>query len=395
MSADESLAKHNARVLAVAQSFGGASPAIVVSLGGLVGQALSPDKELATLPVSLLQLGLATGTIPAAMLMRRAGRRTGYLIGAVIGVAAGCVAAYGIAAGIFAVFCLGTFMAGWYGSFVQSYRFAATDAAGDDFKARAIAWVMAGGLVAGVVGPQTVIWTRDLLATAPFAGGFIGQAGLALVSILALAFLRPNPVVEAPKGGGRPLAEIMRQPRFVTAAVAGLVSYGLMSFLMTAAPLAMVLCGHPVGAAALGIQWHILAMFAPSFVTGRLINRFGKERIAAAGLALIAAAALVGLMGITLAHFWVSLILLGIGWNFAFIGATALVTDCYRPEERSKVQAANDFLVFGAVAVASFSSGHLLNAGGWETVTWLVFPPVAIALGLLAWHHRAREAVSG
>lgn len=393
MSADETLAKRNTIVLAIAQSFGGASPAIVVSLGGLVGQALSPDKELATLPVSLLQLGLATGTIPAAMLMRSVGRRTGYIVGATIGIAAGCMAAYGIALGVFAVFCFGTLMAGWYGSFVQSYRFAAADAAGDAFKARAISWVMAGGLVSGVIGPQMVIWTRDLMATAPFAGSFLGQAGLALVSIPVLMLLRPTPVVQVPKGGGRPLSEIMRQPRFVTAAVAGLVSYGLMSFVMTAAPLAMVGCGHPVGAAALGIQWHVLAMFGPSFVTGRLISRYGKEQVTATGLALIAAAALVALSGITLAHFWVSLILLGLGWNFSFVGATTLVTECYRPEERSKVQAANDFLVFGAVAVASFSSGSLLNAGGWDTVTWLVFPPVFIALGLLAWHHRGRMAV--
>jgi MFS family permease len=202
-------------------------------------------------------------------------------------------------------------------------------------------------------------------------------------------------VSTATAAGGRPLAEIMRQPRFVTAVVTGLVSYGLMSFMMTAAPLAMVNCGLPVSTAALGIQWHILAMFGPSFVTGRLIDRYGKERITALGLVLIAAAAAVGLMGLTVAHFWIALILLGIGWNFGFIGATALVTECHRPEERAKVQAANDFLVFGSVALASFSSGKLLNVGGWETVTWLVFPPAALALALLAWHSRAaRGAVT-
>jgi MFS family permease len=238
-----------------------------------------------------------------------------------------------------------------------------------------------------------VIWTRDMLDAAPFAGGFIGQAALALLTIPVLAFLRPTPVIEAPKGGGRPLSEIMLQPRFITAAVTGLVSYGLMSFLMTAAPIAMVDCGHAVGEAALGIQWHILAMFGPSFFTGNLIARFGKERITAAGLVLIALAAIIGLSGITVAHFWIALILLGVGWNFGFIGATALVTDCYRPEERAKVQAANDFLVFGSVAIASFASGKLLNTGGWETVNWLVFPPVLLALALLAWRRRERAAV--
>jgi len=390
---DDSLAKHNARVLALATAFGGASPAIVVSLGGLVGQTLAPDKELATLPVSVLQLGLATGTIPAALLMRRLGRRTGYVVGALIGVLAGSVAAYGIASALFAVFCVGTFLAGWWGSFVQSYRFAAIDAASEAFKARAISWVMIGGLVAGLIGPQTVIWTRDALASAPFAGGFLGQSCLALISIVIVSFLRPTPVVQAPAGGGRPLSTIMLQPRFITAAVTGLVSYGLMSFLMTAAPIAMVDCGYTVGEAALGIQWHILAMFGPSFFTGALIGRFGKERVTAAGLALIAVAALVGLSGITVGHFWIALILLGVGWNFGFIGATALVTDCYRPEERAKVQAANDFLVFGSVAIASFASGKLLNTGGWDIVNWLVFPPVLLALGLLAWHRRARVAV--
>lgn len=391
---DDTLARRNARVLGAAQALGGASPAIVVSLGGLVGQALATDKTLATLPVSLFNLGLALGTIPAAMAMRLLGRRGGYLLGAICGVAAGSIAAYGIALSTFALFCLGTFVAGLYASYVQSYRFAAADAASPAFRPRAISWVMAGGLVGGVLGPQTVIWTRDLLPGAPFAGSFLAQAGLALVSIVVVSFLRSTPVPSAPPGGGRPLAEIVRQPRFAVAVAAGLVSYGLMSFLMTAAPMAMVGCGHPVGVAALGIQWHILAMYGPSFFTGSLIQRFGKERVTAAGLLFIAAAAAVGLSGITAAHFWIALILLGVGWNFGFIGATALVTDCYRPEERAKVQAANDFLVFGAVAAASFSSGRLLTLGGWDSVNWLVFPPVILALLLLVWQVRRPVEIS-
>jgi MFS family permease len=187
----------------------------------------------------------------------------------------------------------------------------------------------------------------------------------------------------------------MAKGRLVAAVAAGLVAYGLMSFVMTAAPLAMVECGHSVGAAALGIQWHILAMYGPSFLTGRLLDRFGKQAITALGLGLIAAAAAIGLSGLSVAHFWIALVLLGIGWNFGFIGATALVTECYRPEERAKVQAANDFLVFGSVAAASFSSGGLLHSGGWEVVNWLVFPPVAVALLLLAWRSRVRLAVAG
>jgi len=390
--AGDALARHNAIVLACAASMGAASPAIVISLGGLVGQVLAENKALATLPVSLINLGLALGTIPAAMLMRRVGRKAAYIFAGLLGVVAGCVAATGIAVASFALFCLGTFIAGFWGAYTQSYRFAAADTASESFKPRAISWVMAGGLVAGIVGPQTVIWTRDLIEAAPFAGAFLGQAALALLSIAALSFMRPAPVGVAQKAGGRPLRRIMRQPRFIMAVVAGLVSYGLMSFIMTAAPLAMIGCGHPVGAAALGIQWHILAMFGPSFFTGNLIARFGKVRVTAAGLLLIALAAVVGLWGISIAHFWAALILLGLGWNFSFIGATALVTECYYPEERTKVQAANDFLVFGSVAIASFSSGKLLNAGGWDNVNWLVFPPVIAALALLAWQRQIKPA---
>jgi predicted MFS family arabinose efflux permease len=394
MSGNDRLPRYNAAVLAVAAAFGAASPPIVVSLGGLVGQTLAEDKQYATLPVSMIQLGLALGTIPAAMLMRRAGRRTGYLFGATIGVIAGCVAAYGVVAGSFALFCLGTFIGGFYGSYVQSYRFGATDGASARFMPRAISWVMSGGLAAAIIGPQTVLWTRDMIDGVPFAGAFLAQSGLAILAILALSFLRPVPVsAAAPAPGGRPLGEIMRQPRFLTAVITGLVSYGLMSFVMTAAPIAMVDCGHSVGAAALGIQWHILAMFAPSFFTGGLIARFGKEWITVSGLLLMALAAGVSLSGLSIAHFWAGLILLGVGWNFSFIGATALVTDCYRPEERTKVQAANDFLVFGSVAIASFSSGKLLHVGGWETVNWLVFPPVLIGLCLLLLQLRTRPAV--
>jgi MFS family permease len=213
------------------------------------------------------------------------------------------------------------------------------------------------------------------------------------MSMAVVSFLKPVPVGAAPKAGGRPLGEIVRQPRFIVAVVAGLVSYALMSFVMTAAPVAMVGCGHGVGDAASGIRWHILAMFGPSFFTGRLITRFGKKPVTATGLCLIAVSAVIGLSGVDIAHFWATLILLGFGWNFGFIGATAMVTDCYRPEERTKVQAANDFLVFGSVAVASFSSGKLLNAGGWEIVNWMVFPPVVVALFLLAWQQRVRAVV--
>lgn len=389
----DTIAKRNALVLACAQALGGASPAIVISLGGIVGAQLVSDKTFATVPVSLMQLGLATGVIPAAMLMRKLGRRSGYLIGALTGAVAASIAAAGAGTQLFWLFCIGTFMCGLYGSFVQSYRFAAADTASESFKPRAISWVMFGGLAAGVIGPQSVYWTRDLTPAAPFAASFLAQGCLALLAIAVVFQLRAPPVAAVKQAGGRPLPEIMRQPKFIASVTAALVAYGLMSFVMTAAPLAMVGCGHSIGEAALGIQWHVLAMFGPSFFTGKLIARFGKEKVTAAGLCLTALAAIVGLHGLSVAHFWIALILLGLGWNFGFIGATALVTDCYRPEERVKVQAANDFLVFGSVAIASFSAGGLLNAGGWESVNWLVFPPVVVALALVAWQGLRKRIV--
>ena len=288
-------------------------------------------------------------------------------------------------------------MAGFYGACVQSYRFAATDAVEPSKRAKAISRIMVGGLVAAVIGPQVVIWTRDAWPTAPFAGSFLGQAGLALLALPLLWMLRAAPPQSAVvEGTARPLGTIARSPGFVVAVTAGIVSYGLMAFIMTAAPMAMVGCGHTVGEAALGIQWHVLAMFAPSFFTGHLIARFGKIAITALGLVLIAASGLLALAGLELLHFWGSLILLGVGWNFGFIGATAMVTDTYTPAERAKVQALNDFLVFGTVAVASFGSGRLLNTSGWETINTLMLPLIAVVLVMLGWLtlHRRRATAS-
>ena len=386
--------KHNTRVLTTAQALGGASPAIIISLGGLVGQQLATNPALATLPVSIFNLGLAIGTLPAAWVMRRHGRRFGYLFGALLGVLGGLVAATGIYQQLFVLFCIGTLIAGFYASYVQSYRFAVADGAPDAVKPRLISWVMVGGLFAAVIGPQTVIWTRDMVPWAPFAGSFIG---LSILSLIAMPIIWRLKKVSEPQTAqsaavaasstpaGRPMKEIAKQPRFILAVTAGVVSYGLMSFVMTAAPMAMVACGHTIGQAALGIQWHVLAMFAPSFFTGRLIQRFGVNAVTAGGLLLLAGSAVVALMGLGLEHFWISLILLGVGWNFGFIGATTMVTACHRPEERNRVQAFNDFLVFGSVAVSSFAAGHLLSVAGWEFINWMVFPSVLLVLAMMAW----------
>ena len=387
----------NARILTTAQALGGASPAIIVSLGGIVGQQLASNPAFATLPISLFNLGMAIGTLPAAFLMRKYGRRGGYMIGALLGIISGLVAASGIYVGAFVIFCLGTLIAGFYGSYVQSYRFAAVDGVPESHRPKLISMVMIGGLFAAIIGPQTVIWTRDTIVWAPFAGSFIGQAVLAVIALPFIMRLRAVATPAPPAGvsqTGRSLSEIASQPRFIVAVIAGIVSYGLMSFVMTAAPIAMVGCGHTIGEAALGIQWHVLAMYGPSFVTGRLIERFGKSTITSIGLMLIATSAAVGLSGLGLTHFWLALVLLGIGWNFGFVGATAMVTDCYKPQERTRVQAMNDFLVFGAVAASSFSSGKLLSVAGWEMINQMVFPIVGLVLLLIWWQaaHNHKEA---
>ena len=396
--------RYNARVLTTAQALGGASPAIIVSLGGLVGQQLASHPSLVTLPVSIFNLGLAIGTLPAAWVMKTYGRRSGYMVGAILGVISGLVAAAGIFQQMFVMFCLGTLIAGFYSSYVQSYRFAVADGAPDDMKPRLISWVMLGGLFSAIIGPQTVIWTRDIVPWAPFAGSFVAQSLLALIALPVLWRLRPTAAPKAVTSAshsadhatkkkplqGRPLKEIAAQPRFILAVTAGVVSYAMMSFVMTAAPIAMVACGHSIGAAALGIQWHILAMFGPSFFTGRLIQRFGVNAVTATGLLLLAASGVVGLSGLGVSHFWIALVLLGVGWNFGFIGATTMVTACHRPEEKNRVQALNDFLVFGSVAISSFSSGKLLSVAGWETINWMIFPAVGLVLAMMAWMHLRR-----
>ena len=385
---DDRLARRNTWVLAVAQALTGGNAAIIFATGGIVGSVLAPSKALATLPISVYVVGLWVGTLPVGWLARRYGRRTAFQVGTLCGVATGLLSMLAVLQGSFLIFMLGTFFGGLYGAAHQAYRFAAADTASETFKPKAISYVLAGGLFAGFVGPQIIIHTKDLWQPYLFAASYLAQAGVALAAGLVLIFLDiPKSASAGGTGatGGRPMAEIVRNPRFVTAVICGVASYALMNLVMTSAPLAMVGCNHSVDDATLGLQWHVLAMYAPSFFTGSLIARFRAERVIVVGLVLIAASAAVDLAGLTVAHFWTGLILLGLGWNFGFVGATTMVTDCHRPEERTRVQAFNDFLVFGTMAVGSFSSGHLLSSYGWEAVNYVVFPIVAVALALLAW----------
>lgn len=377
---DDRKARANVARLAIAQALTGANNAVVFATAAIVGASIAPSMSLATLPVTVFVLGMAAGTLPTGWVSRAYGRRVAFLIGSGFGALCGALAASAIIIGSFPLFCAATFCGGLYGSVSQSYRFAAADGASAAFRPKAISWVLAGGVFAGVLGPQLVQWTMDIWSPHLFAASFAIQAAVALVAMAVLA------TVDAPRPAatdlhrGRPLFEIIGQRDFIAAALCGTVAYTMMNLVMTSAPLAMKLCGLPISDSNFGIQWHIVAMYGPSFFTGSLIARFGAPVVVAIGLALEAIAAAIGMSGITPMHFWVMLIVLGLGWNFGFIGASALVVQTHRPEERNKVQAFNDFLIFGMMAIGSFASGQLLADHGWNVVNAVVFPPVAVGL---------------
>jgi len=393
--ADDRLARRNALILSAAQALAGGNNTVIVSTTAILGAMLAPDKGLATLPITGMVMGMWLGTLPVGALARRFGRRTALQVGSFFGILSGFVSYAAVMQNSFWVLILGTFCGGLYAAAHQSYRFAAADTASEKFRAKAVSWVMAGGIFAAVIGPQLVIFTKDLMAPHLFAASYIGQSICALLAAVVLQFVRiPRPVAKAGAAPSRPLSEIIRNPRFVVAAACGMASYALMNLVMTSAPLAMVGCGHSVTDAALGIQWHVLAMYGPSFFTGSLINRYGAERITGIGLVLIALTAAIAISGTSVMHFWWALIALGVGWNFAFIGATTMVTQCHRADERNKVQSFNDFLVFGSLAVSSFSSGQMLAAFGWDVLNLMLVPFVVAAGALLIWlRWRSQPAV--
>lgn len=383
--------------LAAAQALTGANSAVIFATGSIVGATLAPDMSLATVPLSMYVVGLAAGTLPTGAISRRFGRRWAFVIGTGLGTLTGLIGSFAILHASFALFCLATFLGGLYGSVAQSYRFAAADDASAAYRPKAVSWVMAGGVFAGVLGPQLVQWTMDIWSPYLFAFSFLVQAAVALVAMGIVAGVDMPKPAPADLHGGRPLLTIVTQPRFIAAALCGVISYPMMNLVMTSAPLAMKMCGLSLSDSNFGIQWHIVAMYGPSFFTGALIARFGAPKIVAAGLLLEAGAAGIGLSGITAMHFWATLIVLGVGWNFSFIGASALVLETHRPQERNKVQAFNDFLVFGMMAIGSFSSGQLLANYGWSAVNMVVFPPVAlglVALSLASWARRRRARLA-
>lgn len=362
----------------------------LIAMNGLVGYALAGDKALATAGVTTYVLGSALCAMPAALWMARVGRRVGFMAGSLAALLGSAICALALAWSSFALFCLGTATMGIYTAFGLQYRFAAAEVAAPDFRAKAISLVLAGGIAGGFLGPQVSRWGRQLLP-APFLGSFLVLAVVALLALGVQTAVRvPAPVVVAP-GSGRPLRAIARQPVFIIAALSAALGYGVMNLLMSATPLAMSLCGYPFAAAAFVIEWHVVAMYAPGFVTGSLVQRFGTLKIIVAGTLFMAAGIAIALADNRVAHFWAALVMLGVGWNLMYTGGTTLLTETYTPAERARTQGLNDVLVFAVMGVSSLASGALINRAGWERMNVVALPFVVIVTSAALWLAALRQ----
>lgn len=398
---DMKRAWRNVTVLVAAQALLGAQMPVHFIFGGLAGQSLAPNACLATLPLSMIILGSATSARPLARFMQRHGRRSGFQLAVSAGAIGAAISALALWYGSFWLLMLGGLMTGIYMSAQGFYRFAVTDTAPPDFEARAISWVMAGGLAAAIIGPAIASSTSHMGAI-PFLGSYVAIIVINLLGLILFRFLdipKPPP----PQRGedpGRPISQILREPVIIVAMICAMVSYALMNLVMTSTPLAVVGCGFDATNAASIVSAHVLAMYAPSFITGHLINRFGATRIVALGLLLLACAGGVALTGVELTNFFATLILLGMGWNFGFIGATAMLTRAHSPAERGRVQGMNDLIVFTGVFLASLSSGGLMNClggspqAGWNAVNIAMLPFLALAGLALLWLFRRNRAIA-
>ncbi len=386
-------AKKNVFLLSICQATMITGQALMLAAAPFIGLALAPDKSLATLPIGLQFAATLFMTMPASFAMKHIGRRPGFLIGAALGIVGSCLAAYAIWAGDFALFCAGLALNGMYNGFGTYYRFAAADAAGPDYRSRAIAYVLAGGVAAALLGPNLARWTVDSIAGAPFSGSYIGLVGVYIVALVATAFVDiPQPTAAERVGGGRPLSEMARQPAFAVAVFGGMIGYAVMNLVMLSTPLALHEHHHPFGDAAFVIEWHMLGMFVPSFFTGRLIARHGTTTIMQWGAILGALCTAINLASAELWATWLALVLLGIGWNFLFVGATTLLTETYAPAEKAKAQALNDFLILGTVTTTAFSSGPLHHYLGWELVNASVIPLIVAVAIAVTWLKRRRQS---
>lgn len=388
--------------LAIAQALSGANTTVVYATAAIIGHLLAPRPGMATLPISVFVIGMALSTLPVGAVARQHGRHAAFFLGNGCGVVSGLLASLALVQASFVLFCIAMLFGGAYAAVVLTFRFAAAECVPAADKPRALSLVLAGGVFAGVLGPQLVTATMNQWPPHAYAATYLCAAAVSVLSALVLRGVRfaGSPAMPATAGAApsalpitsRPIREVVRQPRFVVAMLCGVVSYMLMNFMMTSAPLAMELCGLPREYSNYGIELHVVAMYLPSFFTGRLIARFGETPIVLAGLALTAAAALVGMSGQTVAHFWWALALLGVGWNFGFLGASAMVLQCHTPQEGPRVQSINDFVVFGTMVIGSFASGSLLSAYGWSTVAALTLPPVVVAAAALLWLGRTQQA---
>ena len=396
---DDDLARRNAFVLAIAQALFSLASINLFTTGTIAGDMLAPHPRWATLPITTYVTGTALATWPAAWFMQYAGRRAGFMTGTFLGTVALALAVQALFRADFLLFCIAAFLQGTYQAFAQYYRFAAADVASPAFRPKAISWVLFGAIAGALFGPVLIRYTKDLLAPVSFAGNFAAAAVITAIAFFVVAFVKvpkPSGATEEEGEPARPLRDILRQPRYVTAVLGGMLAYGMMNLLMTSTPLAMLSCGFTVTDSAWVIQWHVLAMFAPSFITGALIARHGAPRIMAIGFLLMAAAGVVHLMGQRYENFGIGLVLLGLGWNFAFISATTMVTESHRPSERAKAQGFNDLMVFLTVATTSLASGQLLATFGWKGVNLALVPMLIVAALALAWHalHLRRAAAN-
>jgi predicted MFS family arabinose efflux permease len=375
----------NIGLLAACQALLFTNNSTLIAINGLAGLSLAPYAGLATLPVTCWVLGGAIATMPASLHMKRVGRQRGLTVGTFFGIVGALICAAAIAMHSFWLLCFGTLVWGTYNAYGQYYRFVAADIASPDFRANAISLVLAGGLVGGILGPSTSRYTVDWLGP-KFMGAYLALIGFALLTMLLLRFVRiPTPTAAEREHAGRPLLEIAAQPKFIVAVLSGAVSYGVMNFLMTSTPIAMQVCGHPYGDAAFVISSHVVAMFAPSLFTGRLMRRFGVLPIMLSGAALNIFCIAAALAGIAVANFWWAMVLLGVGWNFLYIGGTTLLTDTYRPEERAKAQGANDQAIFLMMVISSFTSGMTVTTAGWDRVNLMALPLIVLVTGALIW----------
>jgi MFS family permease len=372
--------RHNVTRLATAQALMLSAIVMSMAVAGIVGAQLAPDAGLATLPIAAMVVGVAVASLPAGLLMRRVGRRPGFLFGAALGAGASLLAAHALQIQSFALFILGHFLLGAYQGFANYYRFAAVEASDPAQAGRAISLVVAGGLVAAFLGPQIGQWGRDWIPAQLFVGSYLIQAALSVAALFLLLGLRLPAVPPAQTGAARPLGEIVRQPALLMSIFGASVGYSAMIMAMTATPLAMLGCGLPGSSVTPVIQWHVVGMFAPSFFTGALIKRHGTPRIMQIGFVLLLAHVAVAVSGLEFLHFLSALVLLGLGWNFAFIGGTTLLTQTYRPAEQLRVQMVNEFVVFGLVAVASLSAGWLYARFGWVLLNLSMVPLLVVAL---------------